>query len=167
MSIRAMIRYALIVGTSAAAVVIPSGVALGSASVIPFTFSTSETFADAPPECMPVVKEGVTTATDTGSGQATVTANGFAVHFTDEFVYRTSFPDGSYLSGTAVGHHTSIGKGDAVLVSHDVVQERRTIFGADNTPIGSVIIHALTHTTVNALTGEASASIDRFFFTCH
>jgi hypothetical protein len=33
--------------------------------------------------------------------------------------------------------------------------------------LGQVMIHALTHTTTDTATGEATASVDRFLFTCH
>jgi hypothetical protein len=165
MAARSAVLCALALGMSTAVALGPAGTASARAVVTPFTFSENETFADAPPECMPVVKSGTTTATDTGAGQTTETANGFAVHFSDLFVYRTQFSDGSYLSGSAVGHHTLIGT-TARLVSNEVVLERRTIYAADDTPIGEVTIHALMHTTVNAVTGDVSASVDRFFFTC-
>jgi hypothetical protein len=165
MRTRLILRCALLAGMSTAAVLACTGVASASAVVTRFTFSTSETFADAPPECMPVVKSGVTTATDTGSGQITENANGFAAHLSDLMVYRTDFADGSYLTGSAVGHTTFIGHGTR-FVSNDVVQEPRTIYAADGTAIGTVMIHFLSHITVNTVTGEASASIERFFFTC-
>ena len=159
------LRCLLIAGLSAAVVFGSTGVASASAEVTRFTFSTSETFADAPPECMPVVKSGVTTATDTGSGQTTETANGFAVHLSDLMVYRTDFPDGSYLTGSAVGHTSFIGTRTR-FVSTDVVQEPRTIYAADGTPTGTVMIHFISHVTVDTATGESSASIEKFFFTC-
>ena len=46
------------------------------------------------------------------------------------------------------------------------MSEPRTIYAADGTPTGTVMIHFLAHTTVDTHTGEASASIERFFFTC-
>src|SRR4051812_40317515 len=110
----------------ASALLSPVSADAASATVTRFTFSSTETFADAPPECMPVVKSGVTTATDSGSGQVTETASGFAVHLHDLFVYRTDFADGSYLSGSAVGHIISVDTSTR-QVANDVVQERRTI----------------------------------------
>lgn len=131
----ALYRGLLVAGLSVMTVVGLAGVASASATVTRFAFSTTETFADAPPECMPMVKLGVTNATDTGSGQITETANGFIVHFSDQFVYRTDFPDGSYLSGSAVGHHSFVAT-KTRFVFNDVVQEPRTIFAADGTPVG-------------------------------
>jgi hypothetical protein len=104
MSKKSILRGALIAIISIASVLSLSGVANASATVTRFTFSFTETFADAPPECMPVVKSGVTSATDTGSGQVTETDNGFAFHGSDTFAYRTDFTDGSYLAGVAYGH---------------------------------------------------------------
>jgi hypothetical protein len=114
---------------------------------------------------MPVVKSGVTTATDTGSGQVTETDNGFAVHQSDTFVYRTDFSDGSYLTGVAHGHLSVVVSGEHTIFT-DIVREPRTIYSADGTAIGTVMIHALVHTTTNNVTGVTTASIDKFFFTC-
>jgi hypothetical protein len=33
-------------------------------------------------------------------------------------------------------------------------------------PAGTVMIHALTYTTMNASTGGVTGSVDKFFFTC-
>ena len=160
-----VLRCALVAVVSAGAILACTGPAPASAIVTRFTFSTTETFADAPPECMPVVKSGVTTATTIGAGQVTQTANGFAVHLKGVFSYRTDFSDGSYLIGSATGPETFIGT-NSRLVHNDVVHESRTIYAADGTPTGTVMIHFLNHITVDAVTGEASASIERFFFTC-
>jgi hypothetical protein len=114
---------------------------------------------------MPVVKSGVTNATDTGSGQITETDNGFALHVSDTFVYRTEFPDGSYLTGVAHGHTSVVVSGEHTIYT-EVIREPRTIYSADGTAIGTVMIHALVHTTTNNVTGVTTASIDKFFFTC-
>jgi hypothetical protein len=139
--------------------------ALASAQVTRFTFHEVETFADAPPECMPDVKSGVTTAVLDGSGQVTETSRGFAVHSSNTFDYRTQFPDGSFLTGTARAHSTFVVHGGHAVAT-DVVQEPRTIYSADGTALGTVSIHALTHTTTDLATGRTTANIDRFFFTC-
>lgn len=149
----------------AAGGLLPPVASAEAATVTTFSITTAETFADAPSECMPVVKSGVTNATDTVVGQITQTANGFSVHFSDTLTYRTDFPDGSFLSGVAHGHHVITGS-NAVTTDTEVIREPRTIFSADGAPIGEVMIHALTHTTTNNRTGDTRASIDRFFFTC-
>jgi hypothetical protein len=139
--------------------------ALAGAQVTRFTFHEVEVFEDAPPECMPVVKSGVTTAVLDGSGQVTETSQGFAVHSSNTFVYRTEFPDGSFLAGAARAHSTFVVNGGHAVAT-DVVQEPRTIYSADGTALGTVLIHALTHTTTDLATGRTTADIDRFFFTC-
>jgi hypothetical protein len=144
---------------------LPSLSASAAASIIPINFSSTETFADAPPECMPTVKAGVTTATESGSGIVVVNSNGTTAEFTGENVYRTDFTDGSYLTGDAHSHFT-ISSHSAIVVQSEVIVEPRTIYSADGSVVGSVIIHAITHFTVNTVTGEASSTIDRFFFTC-
>jgi hypothetical protein len=166
MSRQSILRSLMVLCGGAAVMLALSGVASASATVTRFTFSDSETFPDAPPECMPVVKSGVTNATLTGSGQITETDNGFALHLSNTFVYRTDFSDGSYLAGAARAHFSLI-ESSSRIIQTDVVQEPRTIYSADGTPIGQVIVHALTHTTTDTATGETTASVDRFFFTCH
>jgi hypothetical protein len=166
MSKKSILRSVLIAIISIASVLSLSGVANASATVTRFTFFfTEETFGDTPAECMPVVKSGVTHATDTGSGQITETDNGFAVHGSDTFVYRTDFTDGSYVAGVAHGHFSTIVSG-STTVQNDVVREPRTIYSADGTAIGSLMIHFLAHTTTDNLTGETTASIEKFFVTC-
>ena len=165
MSRQSILGSLIVVGSAASVMLALSGVAAASATVTRFTFSDSETFADAPPECMPVVKSGVTNATSTGSGQITETDNGFALHISGNFVYRTDFPDGSYLTGAAPSHFSLI-ESSSRIVQTEVIQEARTIYSADGTPIGQVMIHAVTHTTTDTATGETTASVDRFFFTC-
>ena len=166
MSRQSILRSLVVVGSGVAVMLPLAGVAAASATVTRFTFSDSETFPDAPPECMPELKFGVTNATSTGSGQITETDNGFALHTNGTFAYRTDFPDGSYLTGAAQGQ-TSIIQGGARIIETVTILEPRTIFSADGTPIGQVMIHALTHTTTDTATGETTASVDRFFFTCH
>ena len=160
--VRGVACIALVVGAGSLS---PAVAAAAPATVTPFTFTTTETFDDSPPECMPVLKSGVTNATNTGAGRITETSNGFTVRFSNTFTYRTDFPDGSFLSGVAHGQNV-ITSSKAVSTSTTVIREPRTIFSADGTPIGQVMIHALSHTTTNNLTGDVTAGIDRFFFTC-
>src|SRR4051794_26436414 len=138
-----VLRSAVVAGVSAGAILAWAGPALASAIVTSFTFSTTETFADAPPECMPVVKSGVTAVTDIGAGQVTKTANGYALHLNGVFSYRTDFSDGWYLIRSATGPETFIGT-TSRLVHNDVVHESRTIYAADGTPTGTVMIHYLS-----------------------
>jgi hypothetical protein len=66
---------------------------------------------------------------------------------------------------TANDHTSVVVSGDHTIYT-DVVREPRTIYSADGSAIGTVMIHALVHTTTNNVTGVTAASIDRFFFTC-
>jgi hypothetical protein len=165
MSKRSILRGLIVASISAVALIAPAGVASASATVTRFTFSETETFADAPPECMPVVKSGVTTATESGSGQVTETDNGSALHVSGTLVYRTDFSDGSYLTGVAHSHTSFVDSGEHTIFT-DVIREPRTIYSADGTAIGTVMIHALVHTTTNNVTGVTTANIEKFFFTC-
>src|SRR5690349_16046048 len=100
----------LAVAAAGVMLAVPSA-ANASATITRFTFTNTETFADSPPECMPEIKSGVTNAVQNGSGQITETANGYQIHVSDTFVYRTDFDDGSYLTGVAHGHFTEVGTG--------------------------------------------------------
>ena len=124
MSKRSILRGLIVASISAVALIAPAGVS-ASATVTRFTFSETETFADAPSECMPVVKSGVTTATESGSGQVTETDNGSAVHVSGTFVYRTDFSDGSYLTGVAHSHTSIVDSGKHTIFT-DVIREPRT-----------------------------------------
>ncbi|MFH8251091.1 hypothetical protein ACH3VR_12045 [Microbacterium sp. B2969] len=166
MSKRFTIGAALLAVAAAGVILTVPSAAEASATVTRFTFSGTETFADSPPECVPEVKSGVTNAVDTGSGQITETSHGYQIHVSDTFVYRTDFDDGSYLTGVAHGHFTEVGTG-SVTVHTEVVREPRTIYSADGVPIGRVMIHYLLHTTTDNLTGDTSASIEKFFATCY
>ena len=147
------------------ALVVSAGPASASAVVTPFYFTNPESFADAPPECMTEVKTGVTNAVDTVSGLVIENQSGVTVSGSETFVYRTDFPDGSYLTGSSAGHFTFTAHGTITTFTQSGV-EPRTVYAADGTPIGTVMIHAVTHVTADAETGAVIGSVDRFFFTC-
>jgi hypothetical protein len=130
-----------------------------------FEFHETETFPDAPNECMPGYLEGVTNASNDGRGHFTVTDSTYMFHWDDAFTYRTDFADGSYLTGVGYGHHTFTGN-ETVDVGTETISEPRTIYASDGTPVAKVRLHFVAHLTIDAGTGEARADIERFFFTC-
>lgn len=111
--------------------------------------------------------------TDTARGQIVENPSGaFVVHGTDVFDYRVDFPNGMYAYGTGTDH-LSFHAAEST-VDKDVIKETRTVYAPDGTPIVDVVIHAVTHITYHDANGdgqpqpsEISASVDRFFFTCH
>jgi hypothetical protein len=114
---------------------------------------------------MPEVKMGVTNAVDTASGLVIANQSGVTVSGRETFVYRTDFPDGSYLTGSSTSHFTFTAHGAVTTFTQGGV-EPRTIYAADGTPTGTVMIHAVTHVTADADTGAVIGGVDRFFFTC-
>jgi hypothetical protein len=81
----------------------------------------------------------------------------------ETFVHRTESSDGSCPTGTARNHFTQVSHGP-VTVRADVIQEPRT--SAGGTAVGEILILAVSHTTIDNLTGEATAIVDGSPFTC-
>jgi hypothetical protein len=143
------------------------------ATVMKFTNVSTEVFEGALPECFRSDLVGTNVVTDTATGQFVENEGGvFTVHGTDVFEYRVDFPNGMYASGTGTDHFAFVAAG--ATVSKDVVKETRTVYQSDGTPVADVVIHAVGHLTYRDRNGdgqpqadEISASVDRFFFTCH
>ena len=107
----------------------------------------------------------VTTATTAGTVRIVETDNGSTFLVKDTLTYRTDFPDGSYVTGSASSTQTYNSHASISTATIPIV-EKRNIYSADGTVIGRVLIHAVTHLTVNTETGVVHSSIDRFHFTC-
>jgi len=153
--------------------VVPAGIAQARATVIRFESQEPLSGSTGLPECLPPDLIGAQTGTETTVGQLTDTGHGFQVHGTTTLDYRVVFPDGRYVVGTAVEHFTFIAR-PPQAVNKSVIREPRTIYSADGQPIGTVFIHALSHVTFRDANGngipdpgEITASVERFFFTCH
>ena len=175
-----MVRMALIRGVGATL-----AVALTFA-LAPATFARAQvgTFHDqhpvtdpsALPECMPAgLADMVGTQDGTETTDGRFAANETGLHFegTTVFTYRVDFPDGRYVIGSAVDHFRATFTASGQTVSGDVVLEPRTIYAADGTVIGRVLIHALSHITYRDLDGsgtpdpgEIKVQLSRFSFTC-
>jgi hypothetical protein len=136
-----------------------------AATVTRFADTYYEIFADTPSECVTPSEPGITYATEAVTGSFVDTGRTRQVVYENVFSYRTDFPDGSYLEGVSTAHGTFITT-QTTFVHTDGGVEPRTVYSSAGTPIANVRIHAVTHMTVDLATGEAKASIDRFFFTC-
>jgi acid stress-induced BolA-like protein IbaG/YrbA len=154
------------------ALLVPS-MAQAQANVFRFEFQEPLTGSTSLPECLPPDLVGTQTGTETTVGQVTETGQTFQVHGTTTLEYRVVFPDGRYVVGTAVEHFSFIAAGPQT-VNTTPIQERRTIYSAEGEPIGQVFMHAVSHVTFRDANGngvpdpgEITASVDRFFFTCH
>jgi hypothetical protein len=150
--------------------------ALGAAQVGTFHREEQVTDPTALPECMPAGLAdmvGTQDGTETTDGRFTATATGFHVEGTTIFAYRVDFPDGRYAIGSAVDHFRTNFTTSGQTVSGDVILEPRTIYAADGTVIGRVLIHAIDHITYRDLDGsgtsdpgEITVELSRFSFTC-
>jgi hypothetical protein len=161
----------------AALAVVGSGVAPasgGGALVERFSFTTTETFEGALPECFDETLVGDNVSTETVTGQSVETpSGGESVSGTNVLTYRVDFPNGDYAIGGATAKFLFSGREGGTAVSTDQVIETRTVYAADGAPIVSVRIHALAHFTFRDRNGdgvpqpdEISVDIDRFAFTC-
>lgn len=155
----------LLSGVAVTGLVLSASPASAAAEIERFSFTINETFADSPPECMPEVKAGVTTTEETVTGQSVTTPSGVSVHGTTTLAYRTDFPDGSFLTGSARDHFT-FNSQSGVEVSKNVIREPRTIFSADGTPVRDVMLHFLAHTTFREGDDAPTVQFERFRFTC-
>jgi hypothetical protein len=125
------------------------------------------------PECLSSDLVGTQIGTETTVGQVVDTGRSFHVHATTTLEYRVVFPDGRFVVGTAV-EHISFNANAPQTVNTTTIQEQRTIYSAEGQPVGTVVIHAVSHLTFRDANGngepdpgEITASVDRFFFTCH
>jgi hypothetical protein len=148
-----------------APLIVGSGAASADpATVIPIFQSDPLPTTNTLPECFEQM-EGVQSGTETFVGQLVVSGDGSThVHGTTTLDYTVTFPDGRYVTGIATEHITfNITK--SVTTSTVAIVEPRTIFDANGTPTGKVLLHAVSHLTDQA--GEIRSTVDRFFFTCH
>jgi hypothetical protein len=144
------------------------------ATVTEFSSTNYETFRGALPECFQPDLVGTNVATETTTGQIVSTPSGvFTVHGTNVFDYRVNFPNGMYAFGTSTSHFSFVATGK-VTVFTQFGKEPRTVYARDGTPVAEVVIHAGSHITYHDLNGdgqpqpnEISASVEKFFFTCH
>jgi hypothetical protein len=161
------------IGVTLLATLVLAPAAHAQATVFRFQFQEPLPESTALPECLPPDLVGTQTGTETTIGQVVDTGHSFQVHGTTTLEYQVVFPDGRYVVGTAV-EHISFNANAPQTVNTTTIQEQRTIYSADGQPIGRVVIHAVSHLTFRDANGneepdpgEITASVDRFFFTCH
>lgn len=140
-----------------------------------FSFTTTETFDGALPECFDETLVGTNVNTEAVSGKRVETpSGGVSLSGTNVLTYRVDFPNGDYAIGGGTTEFLFSGREGGTSVSTDQVNETRTVYAADGVPIVSVRIHAVAHFTFHDRNGdgvpqpdEISVDIDRFTFTCH
>ena len=172
-------RHAMFAAATAAALALAGGThahAAGSgASVTRFSFTITETFDTTVDDCFVKDLVGTTVNTQTTAGQVVETSPGVShVGGTVTISFRWEAPNGISADGTSTAHFSFTTNGSVVVDRQIENNDRRTIYASDGTPIGQIVIHAFSLVTFHDLNGdrepqadEISASIDRFFFTCH
>jgi hypothetical protein len=163
---RLLFAAILAVASLAGASVTAAQASAAAATITSYSFSESYTYQDALPECFSPVLVGTGPVTEFGSGQIVETAQGFSINGQGGMVYHVTFPDGSFIDGSAADHFVFVVYGP-VTVYTDTIREPRTIYSADGIAVGSVMIHAVTHVTYFAASDQVTGSVDRFFFTCN
>lgn len=165
---------AALVGGIAALLLMAPGPAsaAGGAVITPFSFTDTEVFQGALPECSTDLV-GTNTFSEVTSGQVVETPGG-TVHVSgnDLFSYRVDFPDGSYALGG--GRSTfSFNAAGPFVEQTEVTREPRTLYDASGDAVVQVVIHAVSHLTWRDLDGDGQPSadeithtVDHFSFTC-
>jgi hypothetical protein len=155
------------------ALLVPAGLAQAQATV--FRFSETQTFTfTAPLEgCLPEDLVGTVTLTETSTGQVVDTGKVFSVRGVDEFDYRLELPDGRYVQSGINRDRFVFVANPPLTVFNVAIQDFRTIYAADGTPLGTLSIHAGSHITFRDLNGngmpdpgEISAEFDYFRLRC-
>jgi MFS family permease len=139
----------------------PSVVA-ARATVTPFSWDvTYPAQGDIPAECLAPGLTGTQGPIhDFGSGVTIESSAGTTVQGRDGIDYAFDLSDGTHVVGSARGHFSFVAYG-AVVVVTDVVREPRTIYGADGSIAGRVLIHfgaALGLGAVGGVLGALTAS---------
>ena len=156
------------------ALLIPAGAAQAQATVFRFSGSDTETFSAPLEGCLPPDLIGTVTASFTTTGQAVDTGqNPFAVHGVDTYDYHADFPNGIYVqSGLNQDHFTFIFN-PPLTVNTVASQDKRTIYAADGTPIGTLSILETIHITFQDTNGngqpdpgEITVQFDKFRLHC-
>lgn len=154
-----------------AAILLSAGPAQARAEITEFTDTQPLPTATALPECLDDTV-GSQVGTETVVGQVTDTGGTVHARGSDTLTYTVTFEDGRFVTGAAVEHFSFTAAGSTVT-NTVAINESRTVFSADGTPVGAVGLHAISHITFRDLnsngqpdSGEISTAVDRFFFTC-
>jgi len=156
------------------ALLLPAGAAQAQATVFRFSDTHTETFSSPLEGCLPEDLVGTVTLTETATGQVVDTGTVFTVRGVNEFDVRVEFPDGRYVQSGRINRDRYIFVANPPLtVQNVVIQDFRTIYAADGTPLGTLSIHAGFHITFRDLNGnempdpgEVSAEVGYFRLRC-
>ena len=156
------------------ALLLPAGAAQAQATVFRFSETHTETFTAPLEGCLPEDLVGTVILTETSTGQVVDTSTVFTVRGVNEFDVRLELPDGRFVQSGRINRDRYIFVANPPLtVQNVVIQDFRTIYAADGTPLGTLSIHAGFHITFRDLNGnempdpgEISAEFDYFRLRC-
>jgi hypothetical protein len=165
---RSLVGVALLV-----AVLLPAGAAQAQATVSRFSDTHTEKLTTPLEGCLPEDLVGTGTLTVTSTGQVVDTGGVFTVRGVNNYDLHLVFPDGSYVqSGLNRDRYVFVAN-PPLTVFNLVVQDFRTIYAADGTPIGTLSIHGGMHITYRDLNGngmpdpgEITVEFDYFRLRC-
>lgn len=128
------------------------------------SFSKTSSFT-ATDFCFPEDLIGQATLMESGTWQAVETPGGVVtVHGVNDFEWQIVFPDGRYVrSGLNRDVFAFVDSPGSTIFTR-VTQDFRTVYAADGTPIGTVMVHAVFHYTMRD--GELSTLVEQFHVRC-
>jgi hypothetical protein len=152
---------------------IPSASAAGAATRF-VVVHEPETFT-ATAFCLPEDMVGTAVTQETITGTSVETTSGVSVVTgVDEFTFRIDFPDGSYVEAGDVDrdHFHFVGNRSAEIFTR-VTQDFETIYDADGTAVGKIMVNATLHTSWHDADrdgipddGEFTTQVDSFRLRC-
>jgi hypothetical protein len=134
----------------------------------------TETYTAPLEGCLSQDLVGTVTSTETSTGQAVDTGNGvITAHGVNTFDYHLALPDGMYVQSGLNRERFAFVANMPHSSFTNVSQDVRTIYAADGTPVGTLAIHEVIHTTYTDLNGnflpdpgEFSVTFDHFRLSC-
>jgi hypothetical protein len=137
------------------AVLLPAGAAHAQATVFRFFDTHTETFTAELEGCLSGDLVGTVTLTETATGQVVDTGKVFTVRGLNEYDVRLVLPDGRYVQSGPINRDRYVFVANPPLTVYNlVIQDFRTIYAADGTPIGTLTVHAGMHITFRDLNGN-------------
>jgi len=102
-----------------------------------------------------LLAETAVTLTETATGQVVDTGKVFTVRGLNEYDVRLVLPDGRYVQSGPINRDRYVFVANPPLTVYNlVIQDFRTIYAADGTPIGTLTVHAGMHITFRDLNGN-------------
>ncbi len=139
-----------------------------------FSGTQTDTFTAPLEGCLSDDLVGTVILTETSTGQVVDTGqNVFVVHGVNTYDYLLDLPDGRYVESGLDRDLYAFVANPPHSIFNLVSQDQRTIFGADDSPIGTLSIHAGYHVTYDDINGngtpdpgEIAVEFDYFHLKC-